>query len=459
MNRMTMVGRVKDRGVGWLVALALVVGGRWVNPILAWSPTAALAYQKPGGQPCGGNVAGFLGITLIDCRGECTLTLDDKLKNRAWSFSVEPRITEIAPNSPAARALQAGDTIVAIDGILITTAEGGRRFANIEPGQAVTIRYRREVRVEEAGLRAETRCAPAVEGLRAIPSLSSGASASGSASEAAESSAAPRIRIQRSAAEEDRATIDGRGARAPAEKAAPESAEGSAGISWACGPCWNRQTPDGRTEWNFSAPVTVTLVWTGGPAERAGIRVGDEITAVNGNPIESKQGTEAFINLRAGQATQFTVLRDNGSKVTLTLVPAAELHLNLHLRRTTIDHPGARPPAEKAAPEIAYGSVEIGLSCMECSSTRKEDGHTEWKFSGPIKVIGMTVGGPAARAGIQLGDRITAVNGYPIESKQGAEAFSTLRAGQATQFTVLRSDGSMLTLTIVPVASDRGPRD
>jgi len=60
------------------------------------------------------------------------------------------------------------------------------------------------------------------------------------------------------------------------------------------------------------------------------------------------------------------------------------------------------------------------------------------------------VGGPADRAGLRVGDKITAVDGMRIKSKEGGKAFSSLRPGQATRFTVIGRDGCERTMTVVP---------
>jgi hypothetical protein len=52
--------------------------------------------------------------------------------------------------------------------------------------------------------------------------------------------------------------------------------------------------------------------------------------------------------------------------------------------------------------------------------------------------------GPAARAGLIAGDRITHVNGVSILTRAGARAFGRVRPGQKVRLTVLR-DGKPLT--------------
>jgi len=320
MNAMTIWGRGKERGIRSLASLVLVAIIGLVSPGLAWAQAAAAAGQQPGDKPCPGGIVGFLGITRIDCRGECTLTLDDMGQNRAWSFSVEPRITEIAPDSPAAHALQIGDRIVALDGALITTMGGGRRLANIEPDRDVTIRYRRDGRIGNAVLRAGTRCGPAVEGVSAIPPFAQ-PTPSDSASGHRVAWSGPGMLIQRwNTTDGPRTCITLPRASDRDEKTASRTAVGHVGMNFSCGPC-SQTYQDGRTVYSFSNPIEVIGVEVGGPADRAGLRVGDKITAVDGMRIKSKEGGKAFSSLRPGQATRFTVIGRDGCERTMTVVP------------------------------------------------------------------------------------------------------------------------------------------
>ncbi|HJR52505.1 MAG TPA: PDZ domain-containing protein [Gemmatimonadota bacterium] len=91
------------------------------------------------------------GIERYLCVGgacEIWVQLPDGL---AHSFSTEPRIDAIDPESPAAGRLEVGDVLVAIDDRLITTSAAGRRLARLEPGVPVRLWVRRggrDVRVE-----------------------------------------------------------------------------------------------------------------------------------------------------------------------------------------------------------------------------------------------------------------------------------------------------------------------
>jgi hypothetical protein len=75
-----------------------------------------------------------------------------------WTFSEPPVVFSVEPDGPADRAgLMTGDTLVSIDGHPLTSAQGGERFAGIQPGQAVTLRYRRDGQESEARVTAGAR--------------------------------------------------------------------------------------------------------------------------------------------------------------------------------------------------------------------------------------------------------------------------------------------------------------
>ena len=75
-----------------------------------------------------------------------------------WTFSESPMVFSVEPDGPADRAgLMTGDTLISIDGQPLTSREGGERFARIDPGQAVTLRYRRDGHESEARMTAGAR--------------------------------------------------------------------------------------------------------------------------------------------------------------------------------------------------------------------------------------------------------------------------------------------------------------
>jgi len=127
----------------------------------ALTPLAAGAAQ-PAAAPCPGGRAqgGDLGLRGVACTGPaaaCAIHVDDD-GDRRHEFSVEPVVTEVAEGSAAAGRIVTGDVLVAVDGLLITTAEGGRRLANLSTGQPVAVRLRRQGRTVEVVLTPRPGC-------------------------------------------------------------------------------------------------------------------------------------------------------------------------------------------------------------------------------------------------------------------------------------------------------------
>ena len=111
------------------------------------SPSSTTAQLRGSGRcPEGHPQTGDIGIEYLLCAGgSCSVNLRTD-RGYVHDFSTEPSIREIRPGSPAAGKLRNGDVLIAIDGVLITTREGGRRLANLTPGVPVTLRLRRDGR-------------------------------------------------------------------------------------------------------------------------------------------------------------------------------------------------------------------------------------------------------------------------------------------------------------------------
>lgn len=278
-----------------------------------------------------GTATGDLGITGLNCRGDCTLTMNEKGEERAWSFSVEPTITGVRRGSPAFGVLQAGDALVAVDGMLITTVEGGRRYASIEPGENVRVRFRRGGRIGEATIRAEAYCpppppAPAAVAEVVVPGVARALPAPtppGKPDTLRTVTVLPRVRVTsaRVVGEPDSIRTPTVVISRPVETQT-WSSRARLGIGMSCGEC--RQTRDdetGRVSWSFSGFIEVTGVEAGGPADDAGIQIGDLITAVNGHALETPAGAAAFSNMEPGEAVRLTVLKRNGTREEVTAIP------------------------------------------------------------------------------------------------------------------------------------------
>jgi C-terminal processing protease CtpA/Prc len=107
-------------GLPWLLAILALVG---LAPALQ-------AQEK----------SGYLGI-YMDCT-ECEQGMKDGAT--LWWFSTPPQVTWVFESGPAAKAgLREGDLIIAVNGVDITTEEGGRLFGGLQVGVPVRFTVRR----------------------------------------------------------------------------------------------------------------------------------------------------------------------------------------------------------------------------------------------------------------------------------------------------------------------------
>ena len=268
-----------------------------------------------------GVLIGQLGISGLNCRGECSITLNEAGNEQYWSFTTEPMITGVKDGSPADGALETGDILVAIDGIPITTAEGGHRFANVEPGEEVTLLVRRNNIRHEVTLEAAADCRP-VPNVVAIPTrLPSPPSTAVTRRilSTIEAVVAPRVRVQ---------AVEPAGATEIHVVGVPRAwsilPRGKLGFSFSCGPCSSSTDPEtGETIWSFSGPVEVIGVTPDGPADLVGIERGDVVTTIGIEPIESEEGGISFSRLVPGEAVDLTVVKRSGEEVEVTVIPVA----------------------------------------------------------------------------------------------------------------------------------------
>ena len=68
--------------------------------------------------------------------------------------------------------------------------------------------------------------------------------------------------------------------------------------------------------------MTIIEVLPGGVSDRAGLRVGDVITAINGTPVRDKfDANDYLIRSRGGERLDYSIIRGEET-MTITLYPA-----------------------------------------------------------------------------------------------------------------------------------------
>jgi Do/DeqQ family serine protease len=157
--------------------------------------------------------------------------------------------------------------------------------------------------------------------------------------------------------------------------------------------------------------VIVNSVKAGSAAEKAGLRQGDVITAINDSPVSD---TNAFRNHVAGNAPgseiTLTVLRDNREqKIRATLGEFTE-----ETARAENQNQGGSNPRNSAG-------GKLGVSVEPVTPDVAQELQLKAGTTGVV-VTSVDPAGPAVEAGIQRGDVIQEVNRQPVKSADDLRA-------------------------------------
>src|SRR5262245_61600415 len=120
------------------------------------------------------------------------------------------------------------------------------------------------------------------------------------------------------------------------------------------------------------APAVAGRVAEGGPAAQAGLKPGDRIAAVDGQPVQYWEDVLRAVQALRGETIQFTVKRDDGSERKIGVTPAKTKVRDLFGDEREVWDIGARPftsptigdvvagmPAEKAG--LKAGDVVVSI--------------------------------------------------------------------------------------------------
>lgn len=276
-------------------------------------------------------IVGYLGITAI----ECDCTFDGRDPNaRDFRFRSNLVVLGVAPSGPSAGRVFADDTIFDVDGIPLRSRAGGTAFANIRPGQRVTLGLRRagrslRVALTAAGVNANDPSglgqymprAPGSEDLDYPAPPTPRAPRSPRAAEA-RTPAIPRPPLSRTRRPDLPAPAAGpapAAVAAPPVPPSPASPDGWFGFSIRCNQCgWQRIGDEPTPRWESTTFPEIGIVASGGPADLAGLRTGDRITHIDGESILAPAGALKFGAVRPGQRLRITVTR-NGTPLTREL--------------------------------------------------------------------------------------------------------------------------------------------
>jgi membrane-associated protease RseP (regulator of RpoE activity) len=343
-----------------IVLCALIPGGRAPAQGTGASATAKVVDSN----------IGYLGIENLRCN--CTISYNSNPPQVRYTFRSEPMILGVIPGSPGSGILMRGDTIVQIDGYPLLSSEGARRFSNIEPGDDVNFLLRRRGNLIKVTLRAIKDPGHRVYSLTpevdrddrdsyfpATPPMPAGAASRPTIAGVPTPSIpaeAPRARVWAGAgvrtpqtprpaagaapslppgvpdpaviAQAPRALAAGAGWLAATVPSGAPSPRGWFGFSIRCSNCgWASSGRPGESPvWESDEPPELSRVDANSPAGRAGLRVGDRITHINGVSILTDRGRKMFGSVMPGQRVRLTVSRGGTSLVReLTLASRPEV--------------------------------------------------------------------------------------------------------------------------------------
>jgi S1-C subfamily serine protease len=335
----------------------LVAGG-----LLAGATMAAAQEGCPSGRA----PYGSLGIGLYQCPGgSCSINMRDLKEGEPGpmrhSFSTEPRLRDIGP--PGSSVLRDGDVLVAVDGRLITSVEGGARLGGLRPGEDVRLTIRRDGRQIDAWLTAERSCRYA--GLEV-----------------------------------------GRGVGLP-----------GSGLTYT-----TAVRPAVRLDSIHGVTLSNDTLWT-----RYSLQEADRVWSVYTDSL-------APDSLRWGPLT----------------FPEATVSSELAWadQAVTFAEPALSPFglfSTATRPQVEFG---VAISCGECGWRRS--GSRVRFVTGEFPVVdAVEAGGPAAQAGLAVGDVLISIDGYPIPSDEGGRRLGALEAGERVTLEVRRGD-RILEVSIAP---------
>jgi S1-C subfamily serine protease len=251
-----------------------------------------LAATSASSTPCIENhpVGGEIGIGRLICLGgDCTVNTPDAGGSYRHTFSREPRVAKIRRGSPSDGRLREGDAIVAIDEVPITTADGGRRLANLTPGKPVHLLMRRDGKTFNASITPVSGCN--------TPDLVVTGGSGG----------VQEVEQVVRATEAMRAT--------PARPAIAAAID--FGMDLSCEDCgWRRNGT--QTIWHSNGEPSVAAVAPNGPAAVAGVKPGDVLLDLAGHSFAGDSA--AIATLRPGEAAVLRIRRGRET-VTLTIIP------------------------------------------------------------------------------------------------------------------------------------------
>src|SRR5262249_16138887 len=135
----------------------------------------------------------------------------------------------------------------------------------------------------------------------------------------------------------------------------------------------------------------------GGPADKAGLKTGDVILAMDGKPVDRSNDLPPRVaNVKPGNKVTFDVWREGKKQQVAGTVGGLK--------------PDKVASAGQGTPEGRANSAKLGLALRQLTPEERSE------LKGAQGLVVEEASGAAARAGIQQGDLVTAINGKAVKS-------------------------------------------
>lgn len=182
--------------------------------------------------------------------------------------------------------------------------------------------------------------------------------------------------------------------------------------------------------------IIIESVQPGSPASRAGLKGGDVITAVNGNPVKTGDDlVNAVTSAPLGSKMEINYVRDRKEEKTSVTIESRDEVFSGNSSAQDNSSPGESSPAK------------FGLHVEALTRERAHELGMEGQHG--VVVANVDSGSFAEDIGFQQGDVIVEINQNPVESYNALhEQLGRLHTGDEVVFKVLRQDQDRGLLTL-----------
>jgi serine protease Do len=198
-------------------------------------------------------------------------------------------------------------------------------------------------------------------------------------------------------------------------------------------------TPDNAKffHMNSAAGAVVTQVESDSPGAKAGLKVGDVITQLDGREVSDAGGLQVEVGEKnPGTTVHLQVMRDGKSMD----VPV------------TLEAMGARDKSGNETSDAGQGKPRWGLGLSDMTPDLRGQLQAPDTLKGAV-IRQVTPGSPADNAGLQSGDVIVEVDRKPVRnSSEAREALSSVPKGQNALVLVWSNGGSTFRVLHAPEA-------